>query len=143
MSRPLGLVAGAALALVLAGCVNDEAGLGIPTENLVQPPSAASEPIEGELHVSGNGCFHVVVDGVQHVVVWPEGFRQDSAVVIGADGSRFSGGDALSGEGWVRPADDVIDAADGPDGYMGAIIGYCAEEDEQVVVFESLESGQD
>jgi hypothetical protein len=63
--------------------------------------------------------------------------------VIGADGSRYSGGDALSGEGWVRPADDVIDAADGPDGYMGAIIGYCAEEDEQVVVFESLEAGQD
>jgi hypothetical protein len=143
MSRsPAFLLAPGVLALALVGCVGNEAGLNIPTENLVERPNAGSQPITGDMRTAANGCFHVIVDDVSHFVVWPEGFRQDSAVVIGTDGSRYSGGDPLSGTGWVRSVDDVVAAADGPDGYMGAVTGYCAEEGEQVVVFESLEPAE-
>jgi hypothetical protein len=140
MKRRVPLFAAIALACVLAGCANGEVGLEIPTENRVERPAVASQPITGEMHVAANGCFHVIVDDVRYFVVWPEGFRQDSAEVIGTDGSRYSGGVPLSGAGWVRSVDDVVHAADGPDGYMGAVTGYCADEDEQVVVFESLET---
>lgn len=141
MSRlPAILLAPSVVAFVIAGCVGDEAGLNIPTENLVERPSTESQSIMGDMHTAVNGCFHVIVDDVSHFVVWPDGFRQDGAVVIGSDGSRYSAGDPLSGTGWVRSVDDVVAAADGPDGYLGAVTGYCAEEGEQVVVFESLEA---
>lgn len=135
--------AGAALTIVLASCVSNEAGLNIPTENLVESPDSVAEAIDGELHTAANGCFHIIVDDISYFVVWPEGFRQDGATVLGTDGSRYSGGDPLSGSGWVSSVDDVVAAADGPDGYMGSVTGYCAEDGEQVVVFESLDTAGD
>jgi hypothetical protein len=144
MTRIVNLVATgtavAALTIVLASCVSNEAGLNIPTENLVDSPASAAQSIDGEMRTAANGCFHITVDDVSYFVVWPEDFRQDGATVIGADGSRYSGGDALSGSGWVRSVDEVVAAADGADGYMGSVTGFCAEDGEQVVVFETLDS---
>jgi hypothetical protein len=146
MSRAVPIIAVAVtlLAIVVILVINalrpgGEAGLNIPTENLVQAPGHAAEPIEGRMHTAGNGCFHVIVDDVSYLVVWPEGFRQDSAVVIGTDGSRYSGGKPLDGSGWLRSVDAVVAAADGPDGYLDAVTGYCAEDGELVAVFESLQ----
>jgi hypothetical protein len=141
---PIIAVATALLAIIVILVVttlrgSGEAGLNIPTENLVQEPGEAAQPIEGRMHTAANGCFHVIVDDVSYLVVWPEGFRQDSAVVIGTDGSRYSGGDELDGSGWLRSVDAVVSAADGPDGYMDAVTGYCAEDGELVAVFESLQ----
>ena len=138
------IVTGAAalvLALTLPGCAGDnEGGLGIPTENLVDPPAAAAQPIAGQMQTADNGCFHLVVEGTAHYVVWPAGFTQDAADVVATDGSRYTDGDGLAGTGWVRPVADVVAAADGPDGYLDSITGYCVEEGEQVVVFASLDN---
>ena len=134
------------LVLVAAGIVvvavqqntDSEAGLGIPTEDLLDAPFDDVAPQTGTLHVAANGCFHLDTDDGLQYLVWPRGSRQDADVVHGPDGTEFAEGDHIDGDGWVRPADEVIDAGDGPDGYMGAIIGFCVEDDEQVVVLQSI-----
>src|SRR5688572_19242197 len=132
-------IAGIALAVAITRDASDsEAGLGLPTENLVERPPADSTPIAGTLHVARNGCFHLDADdGSRYFVVWPEGFRSDAAEVVAPDGVRLGDGDPLSGDGWARDAGDVIAAADGPDGYMDSVLGYCAEE-EQIAVLHAL-----
>jgi hypothetical protein len=129
------VIVGAAVAFGIAGSgADNEAGLGIPTENLVERSPAGAAPIAGTVWVAGNGCFHLDAhDGARYFIVWPEGFRQDSAEVVAPGGGRYGDGDSLSGTGWIRAADEVVAAADGPDGYMGAIVGFCAD-DEQIAV---------
>jgi hypothetical protein len=124
--------------LIAAQQPSNQAGMGIPTENLVDEPGTAPDAIAGTLHVAGNGCFHLRTDDGQLFVIWPEGFTQDAAVVVGSDGTRYAAGDALGGTGWVRTVDEVIDAADGPDGYLDMVLGYCAE-GEPIAVLENLD----
>jgi hypothetical protein len=130
------VIAGGALAFGIArGVADSEAGLGIPTENLVERSPTGAAPITGSVHVAGNGCFHLDADdGARYFIVWPEGFRQDSAEVVAPDGTRYGDGDPLSATGWIRDADEVVAAADGPDGYMGAIVGFCADEQQVAVL---------
>ena len=131
-------IAGIAIAVAITRDVaGSEAGLGLPTENLVERPFSDSTPISGTLHVAGNGCFHLDADdGSRYFVVWPEGFRSDAAEVVAPGGVRFGDGAPVAGDGWARDADDVIAAAGGPDGYMDAVLGYCAEE-EQIAVLHA------
>jgi hypothetical protein len=129
------VIVGAAVAFgIVRGVADSEAGLGIPTENLVERSPTGAAPIAGSVHVAANGCFHLDADdGARYFLVWPEGFRQDAAEVVAPNGARYGGGDALSGTGWIRDADEVVAAADGPDGYMGSVLGFCADE-EQIAV---------
>jgi hypothetical protein len=116
---------------------DNRAGLGLPTENLVERPSDGSTALAGALHVAGNGCFHLDADdGTRYFVVWPQGFESDAAEVVAPGGARYGDGDPVAGDGWIRDADEVVAAADGPDGYMGAVLGYCAE-DEQIAVLHT------
>jgi hypothetical protein len=128
-------IVGVALTVAITQDVSDSrAGLGLPTENLVERPSDGSTAITGTLQVAGNGCFHLDADdGGRYFVVWPEGFESDAAEVIAPGGARYGDGDPVAGDGWIRDADEVVAAADGPDGYMGSVLGFCAE-DEQIVV---------
>ncbi len=114
------------------------AGMGVPTENLVDRPAAAAEPLSGTVRVANNGCFHLEAsDGTRYFVVWPEGTKQDSAQVIAPGDVRYGRGDSVAGEGWVRDPDEVVRAADGPDGYMDMVMGFCAD-GEQVAVLREL-----
>lgn len=132
-------ISGIALAVAITRGVSDnKAGMDLPTENLVDRPAAESTPITGTLHVAGNGCFHLDADDdARYFVVWPEDFRSDAADVVAPDGARYGDGAPLRGEGWVRGADEVVAAADGPDGYLDMVLGYCAE-DEQIAVLNSV-----
>jgi len=129
------VIVGAVLAFGVArDAADNEAGLGIPTENLVERSPTGAAPIAGTVQGAANGCFHLNADGGErYFIVWPESFRQDSAEVVAPNGARYGDGDPLSATGWIRDADEVVAAADGPDGYMGAIVGFCAD-DEQIAV---------
>ena len=115
---------------------SNEVGMGIPTENLVQRPGTDMADIDGYVDVAGNGCFHLDSDeGERYFVVWPEGSRQDAPTVLSPT-AVYGDGDPIHGRGWVRDVDDVVAAADGKDGYMDMVLGYCAAEGEKVAVIK-------
>jgi hypothetical protein len=146
MNRTVAVVA-AVLALIVAvpliwTAVADsrsEGGMGIPTENLVDPPAGGTTDIGGVVHVAGNGCFHLDSDdGERYFVVWPDGFEQDAAEVVSPTGRYADGDRVAAGRGWIRSVDEVVAAADGENGYMAMVLGYCATEGELVAVIKTV-----
>jgi hypothetical protein len=131
-------IVGVAFAVAISrGASDNTAGMGLPTENLIDRPGVDSTPFEGTLHLAGNGCFHLDADdGARYFVVWPEGFRLDAAEIVAPGGVRYGDGTPLTGDGWARDADEVVAAADGPDGYLDMVLGYCAE-DEPIAVLHA------
>jgi hypothetical protein len=114
-----------------------EAGMGIPTENLVDRPYEDPVPISGDLHVAGNGCFHLRTADEQLFVVWPDGYGMDGAVVVAPGGSTIGDGEPVAGSGWIRSGEDVVLDADGPDGYLDMVLDYCAG-DQRIGVLQSI-----
>jgi hypothetical protein len=136
-----GLALVAAVGIFLLSQVpSDEVGMGIPTENLVDRPVAAAVPISGEAKVGPKGCLLLDIDGTSYFVVWPAGYRYDANAAIAPDGTRMGGGHAIAGEGWIRQVDDVVAAADGPDGYMDMATGFCTDGEMPVAVLKSITS---
>lgn len=138
----------ALMAVVLVGVVTfaltqgqdqSEAGMGIPTENLVDEPYDDAQAIAGAMEVAANGCFHLRTADEQLFVVWPDGFEHDSDAAKAPDGTRYVDGDEIDGIGWIRDADDVVRDADGPDGYLDMVLGYCAPDGERVAVLQSVD----
>ncbi|MCU1437379.1 MAG: malic enzyme [Naasia sp.] len=133
---------GAALLLpfALAGCAGaafSEGGLGIPTADLLEPPGVEQE-LAGTIAVGDNGCFHVdTVDGRLYVI-WPAGFEQDAEVVRSPAGGVFGDGAPVTGLASILDADAAVRAADGPDGYIATVTGYCLEDDERIAVYSVL-----
>ncbi|HEY8590516.1 MAG TPA: hypothetical protein VIL55_13315, partial [Naasia sp.] len=71
-------------------------------------------------------------------VVWPPGFEQDADVVQSPEGLAFGDGSSVTGRARVIDVDTAVDAADGPDGYLASITGFCVEDGEQVAVYSVL-----
>jgi hypothetical protein len=145
MSRRLPLIIAGVLAVVVVAVIivfaatpQGEAGMGIPTEDLVDPPAAEPQAIGGTMHIEANGCFDLRTADGDLFLIWPEGYRHDATAAVAPDGTRVAGGDDIAGTGWLRTGADVVAAADGPDGYMDMVIDYCAGDAEQVVVLQSI-----
>ena len=110
-----------------------EAGLSVPTAELLPTPDA-QESIAGTVIVADDGCFHLETESGRRFVVWPSGTQQDGAVVRLPDGRELGQGDPISGRGWLLEAAEAVAAADEPDGYLAAVIGFCADDGESLAV---------
>ncbi|WP_210508134.1 hypothetical protein [Naasia sp. SYSU D00057] len=92
------------------------------------------ESVAGTVLVADDGCFHLDTEAGRRFVVWPVGTQQDGALVRLPDGRELGQGDPVSGRGWQLEAAEAIAAADGPDGYLATVIGFCADDGEPLAV---------
>jgi ABC-type sugar transport system substrate-binding protein len=141
-TRTAALAAVALTVLASAACASgpSEAGLGLPTVDLLGPLPGSGIQLVGTVTVAENGCFHLSTDGGTYFVIWPEGFKQDSDRVFLDSGPEFSDGDAAVGLARILDASAAVAAGDGPDGYMEAVTDFCAEE-EELAVFSEIAVG--
>jgi hypothetical protein len=151
--RPvLVLVAALSMPMWLTACANSssEAGFGLPVLDssdaaaAIDSGSMASGSHAGTLTVERNGCFtwhagnEAEADSVW--IVWPEGARQDGAVVVLSSGERVSGGDALEAVG------AIVSLADLPDGatdssYFASFGSFCHADQRGVLVMTEVSRG--
>lgn len=135
--------AAAVMVLASAACADSssEGGLGVPTVDRLGPMPGSPIQLAGTVTVAENGCFHLSTEAGTYFVVWPEGFEQDGDRVFLPFGPEFSNGDTAVGSARVLDASSTVAAGDGPDGYIGAVTGFCVEEEEQVAVFSEITAG--
>ncbi len=137
------------LTALLAGCgpLVDDVGFGTPTVQALDEPELRAffpdgpVPLAGELRALENGCLVAAIDGVDHVVFWPDGTEAvDTADPVGRhvvtlpDGRALeadaTGGERFSAAGEVATADGVIavDPEHPDDSYVGSYLGFCGVE---------------
>ncbi|MFE6971534.1 hypothetical protein [Isoptericola sp. NPDC057653] len=149
-ARVVGGVLG--LTALLAGCelldddaLDDEAvGFGTPQVGALDEPElrphfqADPVPLDGELRAPEDGCLVAAIDGVEHVVFWPDGTEAvDSAEPVGRyvvtlpDGTVLeadaTGGARFSAAGVVADAGGVVAVdPEHPDGgYARSYLSFC------------------
>jgi len=140
---------GAALVVtaLMAACApsDDAVGFGTPHAAALDRPGLREHfagtpvPLTGTLRALPNGCLVVAIDGVDHVVFWPDGTEAvDTADPAGRYSVTLPGGtvleadategDTFTGTGVVADGDGMI-AADPqrPDGdYARSYLAFCA-----------------
>ncbi len=125
-----------AIVLILQLAPSNLGGPGLPIKIENQSYHGELVPVDGELHVEENGCFHVLMDGQNLFAIWPRGWKTDGDSVVAPDGARFTEGTPIVGEGIRMSYQALIDVDGGPDGYWGNVAGYCMDADEELVVVE-------
>lgn len=139
------------MTVLLAGCgalggvLDDQAvGFETPTVRALDEPElraffpTGAVPLAGELRALENGCLVAVIDGVDHVVFWPDGTEAvDTADPVGRyvvtlpDGRSLeadvAGGERFSAAGEVAASGGVIavDPERPDDDYAGSYLGFC------------------
>ncbi|MGW8567703.1 hypothetical protein [Isoptericola sp. NPDC055881] len=130
--------------LVAACGAPDDLGFGPLQVRALDPPALRKHfseepgPLTGELRALSNGCLVVTIDGVDHVVIWPDGTESvDAGVPVGryevtlpdervlrADvrgGDRFTATGVVADSGGVV----VVDLDHPDDDQVGSYLGYC------------------
>lgn len=148
MRTPVVWWAGVALAatgLVAAcGTADDTVGYDTPQVSALDAPElrahfqSAPEPLAGALRALENGCLVAMIDGVDHVVFWPDGtVVEDTGEPVGRydvtlpDGRALhastSSGDRFSAAGTMADSSGVIavDPQRPDDDYAGSYLGFC------------------
>ncbi|MFE5337342.1 hypothetical protein ACFQ8E_15635 [Isoptericola sp. NPDC056573] len=139
---------GAALAVtaLVAACgpAGDDVGFDTPQVAALDEPqlrehfTSGTTPLAGTLRALANGCLVAVIDGVDHVVFWPDGtVAEDTGEPAGRyavtlpDGRMLhadtTGGERFSAVGEVAASGGVIAVdPDHPDGdFAGSYLGFC------------------
>jgi len=141
----LALVAGTAL----SGCASTEAGFGLPTltageaEAAIDRADTQPEQLSGTIALETNGCFtwtstqQDAVAPERAWIVWPEGFRQDGAVVVLDSGERVGDGDAVAALAAPATLADLPDGA-AEDSYFGSFGLFCGADDSGVVILQDV-----
>lgn len=130
------VVAGVIVGLTVNANSTAQAGMGLPTVDLLDD-EFASAPAEGRVSVAVNGCFLVDAGDGPLFAIWPEGYTHGGDAVVASDDERIAEGARIEGEFAVASRAEVIRAADGADGYLDMATGYCTD-DTDVLVLESL-----
>ena len=147
---------------LVAACgaaADDEVGFGTPEVRRLAEPELAKhftgEPalLAARLSSLPNGCLVAVVDGVEHVVFWPDGTeaRDESGddghlVTVTLPGGATltatrSSGSEFTAEGRVSDVAGVISAEPSgpPDDFVGSYLGFCGV-DAAAVAFDDASS---
>lgn len=131
-------------AVLLVGCSGDsgssdnKGGGPLPNQRAGETYPGARAEVAGQVLLTGNGCLYVVVDGVRRFAVWPAGAVQDkddATAVRLVDGPQIRPGDSVNGSAALMPAGDL---AGMPDGYWGQQVTFCAPEDAEVLVLDTV-----
>ncbi|TFC70871.1 hypothetical protein E3T21_09230 [Cryobacterium sp. TMB3-15] len=109
--------------------------------NLLTLLPGSTVQLAGTVTIAENGCFHLSTKSGRYFVIWPEGFEQDGDQVSIPSGPVFSAGDAAIGSARVLDVSAAVAAGDGPEGYIGAVIDFCAGEGEPVAAFSEIAAG--
>lgn len=122
---------------ILPACLSGEgeAGIGLPQQRPGEEYPGEREELAGTLEVTDRGCITVVIEDESFLVVWPAGSELDDAVRL-PNGQVLPPDARIAGVG-AKVRADVLTAD--ANGYWSNAIGFCAPEDEHVVVFDEVE----
>lgn len=98
--------------------------------------------LTGLLHVADNGCFQVALGAGTNFVIWPAG--SEDAAVGDLPGVRLAGGDVIVAGNTVAGRGALTATAPltvERNGWWAHVIGYCAPDASEVVVFDSAHRG--
>ena len=136
-----GLAALSLVGVLLGGCGLGSAGTGLAHQRDSETYPGDRRQLTGRVE-GGPACWHITLDGQSYFVIWPAG--SDDEIVGEEWGARLSKseivapGDTVTGTGAFTPAEPLVAERYG---YWAHVIGMCAPDASEVVVFDTVRRG--